>query len=137
FHYQRPALNVDGGYNPTVMDFGKITVGSNGVIVGDNPNTSGDPQPDPNYLKCTNGTYAPSLIANFNAALSVSHFAPNAGGSNSTGGNILLGHNGSNAFIETQGTTTNPTQISPGALLIHTRCKRDVFIFHDSIFQGG
>jgi hypothetical protein len=82
---------------------------------GTNPNTSPDPAPD---MTCINGTI--SQIYSFQDMVSV--YKPNLG-------NINLGHNGINAFIETQGSGTGTALSHPGDLFINQRCQRNVLFF--------
>lgn len=93
----------------------------------------GDPVPN---LACVNGTQMPTIVNAFSQMLSVA-FNNNPNTSTGTGGNILMGHNGQNAFIETQGTGTAPNN-HPGDLLINNMCSRNVFFFnHGVAFANG
>lgn len=100
--------------------------------VKENLHNSDDPHPHPN-LSCINGDQMPSHLTAFQNMISVSRVdSPNS--TTATGGNILLGHNGTNAFIETQGTGTGSTN-HPGDLFINANCGRNVMFFPH--IQGG
>ncbi len=93
-----------------------------------NHNMGDDPPPS---LPCVNGA-KPSIITAFPQMISV---AQNTSASLPTGGNILMGHNGTNAYIETQGTGTVVNNHA-GDLFINSQCNRDVQVFGGSIFNS-
>ncbi len=93
---------------------------------------SGDPQPN---LACLTGS-VPGFVNAFQQALSITYNPTNTA---ITGGQLLMGHNGINAFIETQGTgTLSGTTNHPGDLFINKFCNRNVMFFkHATPFAIG
>lgn len=83
---------------------------------------SGDPQPN---LACLTGSL-PGFVNAFQQALSISY---NPTTTAVTGGQLLMGHNGYNAFLETQGTGTLSGANNPGDLFINKFCNRNVMFF--------
>ncbi len=84
--------------------------------------TSGDPRPN---LACLTGSL-PGIVNAFHQALSISYNPTNTA---VTGGQLLMGHNGYNAFLETQGTGTLSGANNPGDLFINKFCNRNVMFF--------
>lgn len=82
----------------------------------------GDPPPD---NTCINGNLTNITVNLFQDFLSVQKLHPVI--PNASLGNINLGHDGNNAFIETQG--TNSASNHPGDLFINGRCNRNVYVF--------
>lgn len=91
---------------------------------------SEDSQPN---LTCLNGSVMPGFVNSFSQLISVAY---NPTTSAVTGGQLLMGHNGINAFLETQGTGSLTTNVNhPGDLFINKFCNRNVMIFsHASPF---
>lgn len=91
-----------------------------------------DSAPD---LSCFNNSTVqiPGFANCFSQMLSVAYNPTNTA---FTGGQILLGHNGVNAFIETQGTGTSGST-NPGDLLINKLCNRNVLMFEQPAFGYG
>ncbi len=93
---------------------------------------SPDPQPD---MACIIGessasTLPPSATI-LNNVLSVKKIIQQTPNSAVMAGNINIGHNGYNAFIETQGGTLNQGP-HEGDLFINSRCNRSVYVFSNS-----
>ena len=115
-----------GNYNkPNVFSFstGLSKSGTTGLGNTENNGTD-DPDPLPD-LSCLNGNI--STINAFNNVVSV--FAPY---NSTSAGNINIGHNGTNAFIETQGSNPAGANNIPGQLFINNRCERNVIFFSDN-----
>lgn len=87
-----------------------------------NSSISGDPPPN---NSCINGNLASITVNLFQDFLSVQKLHPTIPGSSL--GNINLGHDGTNAFIETQG--TNPASPNAGDLFINSKCNRNLYVF--------
>jgi len=84
---------------------------------------SPDPQPD---VTCINGVIpSMAVFQNLLCIQKKSTVVPPAIATSL--GNINLGHDGTNAFIETQG--TNPLFPNAGDLYINSRCNRNVYLF--------
>ena len=111
---------------PAILKFSGTGIG----LIGGGTGTDGNPTPN---LECVNGL---GLVNAFAQAISVAYNP--TGPTNPTGGNVLMGHNGINAFIETQGTGTAPTNSPnhPGDLFINKTCSRNVYFF-SHIANGG
>jgi hypothetical protein len=94
----------------------------NAAASGSSGGVSGDPQPN---LACLTGSL-PGFVNAFQQALSISYNPTNTA---ITGGQLLMGHNGFNAFLETQGTGTLSGANNPGDLFINKFCNRNVMFF--------
>ncbi len=120
------------GNLPNVLSFRILNnkSGSTGTENNDNGGVD-DPDPLPD-LTCFNGTI--NSVNTFDNVISV--FAPY---NNASAGNINIGHNNINAFIETQGNNSTLPNGTSGNLLINSRCDRNVFFFSDNgnTFTGG
>ena len=120
------------GNLPNVLSFRILNnkSGSTGTENNDNGGVD-DPDPLPD-LTCFNGTI--NSVHTFDNVISV--FAPY---NNTSAGNINIGHNNINAFIETQGNNSTLPNGTSGNLLINSRCDRNVFFFSDNgnTFTGG
>lgn len=93
-----------------------------------------DSQPN---LTCLKGEPIPGFLNSFSHMLSVTYNPTNSA---VTGGQLLIGHNGVNAFLETQGTGANiPTNSNhPGDLFLNKFCNRNVMFFsHATPFGVG
>lgn len=84
-----------------------------------------DSQPD---LTCLQGGPIPGFLNSFSQMISATYNPTNQA---ITGGQVLLGHNGVNAFVETQGSgAVNTNSVNhPGDLFINSRCNRNVMFF--------
>jgi hypothetical protein len=83
-----------------------------------------DSQPN---LTCLNGSPLPGFLNSFTSMLSIA-YVPTL--TSIPGGQLLIGHNGVNAFFETQGTGANSTNVNhPGDLFINKFCNRNVMFF--------
>ncbi|MEI6020778.1 MAG: hypothetical protein WCR21_06580 [Bacteroidota bacterium] len=118
-------FSIGNSNMPNLLSFNVLNRKSGSTGLGNTDNNGvDDPDPLPD-LSCLNGNI--STVNSFNNVVSV--FAPY----NSTSvGNINVGHNGLNAFIETQGTNTTLQNGSVGNLLINSRCDRNVYFFSDN-----
>jgi hypothetical protein len=120
--------------NPAVMSFG-----AGGPVHGGNTTSwggGGNYSPDPPAVPwpCANGETTPPNIANLMQEwLCVQKKVPNT---NTNLGNINIGHDGINAFIESEG--TNPAYPNAGDLMINQKCNRNVYVFKQQIpFMPG
>ena len=121
-------------YTQATLDFPAVFRIRGGSSTLGPPTGGGNENPDPTPdLYCIDGARMPTSLTAFSQMISV---ARNPFGSTTTGGNILMGHNGVNAFIETQGTGTG-TNNHPGDLFINERCNRNVFVFTGNPFANG
>lgn len=78
-------------------------------------------------LACLNGQPIPGVVNAFSQMLSITYNPVN---SQISGGQLLIGHNGVNAFIETEGSgTVIPNINHPGDLFINRNCNRNVMFF--------
>lgn len=110
---------------PNVLSFNAGLAKSGSLDSGNTENNgNNDPDPLPD-LTCLNGNI--NTVNTFNNVVSV--FAPY---NSSSVGNINIGHNGQNAFIETQGTNPAGTNTNPGLLQINSHCDRNVVFFSDN-----
>lgn len=90
----------------------------------------------PNF-NCFAAAPIPPFVNSLSHAVSISYNPVNP---NAAGGQILMGHNGVNAFFESQSSAINyPTNLNhPGDLFINKYCKRNVLFFtHSTPFGIG
>jgi hypothetical protein len=93
-----------------------------------------DSTPDLSCLTGT-GTAIPGFLNTFSQMLSVAYNPTNNA---IPGGQILMGHNGINAFFETQGTGAAPGNLNhPGDLFINKHCNRNVLFFSHAVPFGA
>lgn len=109
--------------------------GGNGPFGGP-PGSGVAPENAVPNLTCLNGAPTPGFVNTFSQMLSIVYSPTNSA---ITGGQLLLGHNGVNAFFETQGTGAAPGNVNhPGDLFINKFCNRNVLFFgHSTPFGAG
>jgi hypothetical protein len=132
-----PSAGVTIQYVPGVIGYPSLlkfsAPGGTGIING-NGGTIGSEDSAPN-LACLNGQPTPSLVNTFSQMLSIAYNPTNTV---ITGGQILMGHNGQNAFFETQGSgALNPSTNNPGDLFVNKNCSRNVLFFNHSTPSGA
>ncbi|MFN7910281.1 MAG: hypothetical protein ACK5QC_00555 [Bacteroidota bacterium] len=108
--------------------------GGTGILNGGNGGTIAPEDSQPN-LTCINGPI-PGIANAFSQMVSVAFNPTNP---SITGGQVLIGHNGVNAFFDTQGTgaLSNPSTNHPGDLFINGFCNRNVLFFGHSTPFGA
>jgi hypothetical protein len=119
--------------NPAVFNFSTGQINQSG-----NPVTwtggGGHFENDPPLVTfpCANGETPPNVANVMQEWLYIQKQSP----AHASLGNINIGHNGTNGFIETEG--TNPASPSAGDLLINSKCNRNVYLFFQQIpFMPG
>lgn len=133
-----PTSGVTMQYVPGTSNYPSLfkfsAPGGTGILNGGNGGTIAPEDSQPN-LTCINGPI-PAIANAFSQMLSV---AFNPTNTSITGGQVLIGHNGVNAFFDTQGTgaLSNPANNHPGDLFINGFCNRNVLFFSHSTPFGA
>jgi hypothetical protein len=124
---------ISFGYSPataTSPSIFKVFPPSTGPLNPQNPGDPSSPDPTPN-LACVLGL---NYLSSFPNAISIKQNLNNQ--TAGTGGNLVLGHTGAKAFIESQGGGTGPLN-HQGDLFINNTCSRNVLFFAPSALGFG
>ncbi|MDP1802453.1 MAG: hypothetical protein Q8L81_13930 [Bacteroidota bacterium] len=119
---------ISFGYSPataTSPSIFKVFPPSTGPLNPQNPGDPSSPDPTPN-LACVLGL---NYLSSFPNAISIKQNLNNQ--TAGTGGNLVLGHTGAKAFIESQGGGAGPLN-HMGDLFINNTCSRNVLFFAPS-----
>jgi hypothetical protein len=116
-------VHGDGGANPTILKIIPSGVFNAG---GGGNNYPNDPGPN---LTCTDGVVIPNVLATKDM---FSVYKTN--NLNQNIGNLNMGHDGTKAFLETEGTGTGGAN-HPGDLFINSFCQRNVHVFNANTGQ--
>lgn len=133
-----PSSGITMQYVPGTSNYPSLfkfsAPGGTGILNGGNGGTIAPEDSQPN-LTCINGPI-PGIANAFSQMVSV---AFNPTNTSITGGQVLIGHNGVNAFFDTQGSgaLSNPANNHPGDLFINGFCNRNVLFFGHSTPFGA
>jgi hypothetical protein len=121
---------------PTFPAMAKFSPQSGAGPIGGPIGGGVDPDDSTPNLSCLNGVPLPGFLNTFSQMLSVT-YNPVTPAPTNPGGQILMGHNGLKAILETQ-TSNFPGAINhTGDLFINSFCNRNVYLFGPQSFALG